>query len=86
MSESDEAVVRRVQEVVARVLAVDATEVVPTKRIDQIAETDSLSLAEIASGLDDAFGIRIPTESLIQATTIADLVGVVSELAASRQA
>jgi acyl carrier protein len=58
----------------------------PGKRIDQIAEIDSLSLAEIASGLDDAFGIRISTESLVEATTVGDLIAVVESLVAARKA
>ena len=86
MSASNGELVQRVREVVARVLAVDAGAVDPAKRIDQIAEIDSLSLAEIASGLDDAFGIRISTEALVEATTVGDLIAVVDGLVAEQKA
>jgi acyl carrier protein len=86
MSVNDPSLVRRVREIVAKVLGVEIEAVELGARIDQIADTDSLSLAEIASGLDDGFSIRVPTAEMIEATTIADLVALVQTLVESREA
>ena len=84
MSADEESLVQRVREVVAKVLGVEPSAVVLGARIDQVAQIDSLSLAEIASALDDAFAIRIPTAGMMEAQTVGDLAALVQGLVAAR--
>ena len=69
----------RTKRIVAAVLQVPETDVQPSSVLNQLAELDSLSLAEIASALDDEFGIRIPSESLRPTASVADLIAVVEQ-------
>lgn len=69
--------VERVQQVVAAVLHVPPGSVVPTARLNDLAALDSLSMAEIAAGLDEEFGVRVPGDDLTAVQTVGDLVGVV---------
>ncbi|MBI3767051.1 MAG: acyl carrier protein [Deltaproteobacteria bacterium] len=67
----------RVQKVVASVLRVPRERVVPGAVLSELAELDSLSLAEIASGLDDEFRTHVPGDDLATVLSIADLVRMV---------
>ena len=60
----------RVQQIVASVLRVPPATVTPTARLVDLAELDSLSLAEIASALDDEFAIRVPADDLTTLQTV----------------
>lgn len=63
----------RVQKVVAEVLRVPQSAVTPTVRIEELGETDSLTLAEIATALDAEFGTRVPSEGLVDARSAEEL-------------
>ena len=67
----------RVRNVVAEVLRVPLDSLAPASRLSELATLDSLSLVEIASALDDEFGIRVPSDDLSTAVTIADLERIV---------
>ena len=67
----------RVRQVVASVLRVPPASVAPTVRLADLAELDSLSLAEIASGLDEEFEIRVPADDLTTVQTVEELAAVV---------
>ena len=69
--------VERTKRIVAAVLQVPPEEVAQDSVLNQLAELDSLSLAEIASALDDEFGIRVPSEALRPTSSVAELVAVV---------
>ena len=68
----------KTRDVVASVLRVPAEQLGPQTILSEIAPLDSLSLAEIASALDDAFGIRLPSEDLTTAQSVADLAALVA--------
>ena len=70
----------RVQRVVSGVLRVPLASVVPSARIEELGETDSLTLAEIASALDAEFATRVPSEELIAARSVADIASLVEGL------
>ena len=62
----------------ARVLRVPEDSLAADGPIGEAVAMDSLSLAEIASALDDEFGIRIPGDDLTAAMSLrelSDLVG-----------
>jgi acyl carrier protein len=67
----------RVQRVVASVLHVAPERVVPAALLSDLAALDSLSLAEIAAGLDDEFTTHVPSDDLTTVLSVADLVRVV---------
>ena len=67
----------KTRSVVADVLRLPAEELAPDAALGAIATLDSLSLAEIASALDDAFGIRLPSEDLATTLSIRELAALV---------
>lgn len=71
---------QRVQKVVSEVMRVPVGDVAPEARIEDLGENDSLTLAEIASALDAEFGTRVPSESMIDARSVADLTRLVEGL------
>lgn len=70
----------RVRKVVAEVMRVDAATLDASARIEDLGETDSLTLAEIATALDAEFVLRVPSDDLASARSIGDLVTVVERL------
>jgi acyl carrier protein len=67
----------RVRQVVASVLRVAPETVTPAARLAELAELDSLSLAEIAAALDEEFAIRVPGDDLTAVQTVGELAAVV---------
>jgi acyl carrier protein len=68
----------RVRHVVASVLRVSPESVTPTARLAELADLDSLSLAEIAAALDEEFAIRVPGDDLTTVQTVEELAAVVA--------
>ncbi len=68
----------RVREIIASVLRVPSATVMPTARLADLAELDSLSLAEIASALDEEFAVRVPADDLTTLQTVGELAAVVA--------
>ena len=69
--------VERVRAALAAVLRVPVERVVPEARLTDLVEIDSLTLAEVATALDDEFHIRLPSDDLSAVQTVADLVRLV---------
>ena len=80
MPQTHETIVEQVRRTVAEVLQVTVEEVALDRPFAEMAETDSLTLAEMASSLDAAFFIHIDTPSISGARTPADLVALVKRL------
>jgi len=70
----------RVKKVVAEVMRVPADGLEVHARIEDLGETDSLTLAEIATALDAEFLLRVPSEAMIDARSVGDLVALVERL------
>jgi len=70
----------RVRKVVAEVMRVPEGTLDTSARIEDLGETDSLTLAEIATALDAEFLIRVPSEELADARSVGDLVRLVERL------
>ena len=68
----------RVQKVLAAVLRVPRESVTPTALLGDIVALDSMTLAEIAAGLDDEFKTRVPSDDLTAVQTVDDLVRLVA--------
>ena len=63
--------------VVAGVLRVPPAELEPDIPLSEVTTLDSLSLAEIASALDDTFGVRLPSAELGEVRSVRDLAELV---------
>ena len=70
----------RVRKVVAEVMRVPEGTIDAGARIEDLGETDSLTLAEIATALDAEFVVRVPSEDLVDARSVGDLVALVERL------
>lgn len=70
----------RVKKVVAEVMRVAEASVDTNVRLEELGETDSLTMAEIATALDAEFAVRVPSEDLAGARSVADLTSVVERL------
>jgi len=68
----------KTREIVARVLRVPAASLTPDGPIGEAVAMDSLSLAEIASALDDEFGVRVPGDDLAASMSLRDLAALVA--------
>jgi acyl carrier protein len=69
----------KLEVLVAQVLRVPRAEVGPGKRLCDLADLDSLSLVEIASAVDDEFGVRLPGDGLTTILTVAELAALVEK-------
>ena len=76
----------RVRKVVAEVMRVPEDALDVHARIEDLGETDSLTLAEIATALDAEFLVRVPSEDMIDARSIGDLVALVERLRGQTEA
>ena len=70
----------RVRKVVGEVMRVPAEDLDVQARIEDLGETDSLTLAEIATALDAEFLVRVPSEAMVDARSVGDLVALVERL------
>lgn len=67
----------RTRAVVSAVLRVPLDRVEPAAALGEITPLDSLSLAEVASALDDEFGVRLPSENLAITLSVQELAELV---------
>lgn len=72
-----------VKKVVGEVMRVPEGTIDVTARIEDLGESDSLTLAEIATALEMELGVRVPSEAMVEARSIADLVALCDRLKAS---
>jgi len=63
--------------VISDVMHVPMDVVQPDAILERLGETDSLTMAEIASALEAEFGIRIRTEALGEARTAIEFTAIV---------
>lgn len=67
----------RVTKIVAEVLHVAVEKVEPHTPLYQVADFDSMHLAEIAAAIDDEFQTRLPSDQLDVVQSVEDLVRLV---------
>lgn len=61
---------RRVKDLIARVLEVDASDVPDWARVGELPAWDSLRQLELALELEREFDVRIPTEAMLDLTSL----------------
>ena len=69
-----------VKRVVGEVMRVPEGTLDVTAGIEDLGESDSLTLAEIATALDMEFGIPGPSEAMVDARSVRDLLALVERV------
>ena len=64
----------KLQQIIAEVLNVDASEVMPGTTFTEDLGADSLDLFEMVMAFEEAFEVEIPSEDLEQIQTVGDVV------------
>ena len=64
----------KLQQIIAEVLNVDASEVMPGTTFTDDLGADSLDLYQIILGVEDAFDIEIPQEEAEKIVTVVDAI------------
>ena len=67
----------KLQQIIAEVLNVDASEVMPGTTFTEDLGADSLDLYQIILGVEDAFDIEIPQEEAEKIVTVADAIDLI---------
>ena len=70
----------KLQQIVAEVLNVDASEVMPGTTFTEDLGADSLDLYQIILGVEDAFDIEIPQEEAEKIVTVADAIDLIQRV------
>lgn len=70
----------KLQQIIAEVLNVDASEVMPGTTFTEDLGADSLDLYQIILGVEDAFDIEIPQEEAEKNVTVADAIDLIQRV------
>ncbi len=70
----------KLQQIIAEVLNVDASEVMPGTTFTDDLGADSLDLYQIILGVEDAFEIEIPQEEAEKIVTVGDAVELIQRV------
>lgn len=70
----------KLQHIIAEVLNVDASEVMPGTTFTEDLGADSLDLYQIILGVEDAFDIEIPQEEAEKIVTVADAIDLIQRV------
>ena len=70
----------KLQQIIAEVLNVDASEVMPGTTFTEDLGADSLDLYQIILGVEDAFDIEIPHEEAEKIVTVADAIDLIQRV------
>ena len=70
----------KLQQILAEVLNVDASEVMPGTTFTEDLGADSLDLYQIILGVEDAFDIEIPQEEAEKIVTVADAIDLIQRV------
>ena len=70
----------KLQQIIAEVLNVDASEVMPGTTFTEDLGADSLDLYQIILGVEDAFDIEIPQEEEEKIVTVADAIDLIQRV------
>ncbi|MDO4289193.1 MAG: acyl carrier protein [Eubacterium sp.] len=65
---------KKVQEIIAEQLEVDADKITMDTRMVEDLEADSLDIIELIMAFEDTFGVKMPDEELEKIKTVGDIV------------
>ena len=69
----------KLQQIIAEVLNVDASEVMPGTTFTEDLGADSLDLFELVMALEDEYEVEIPSEELEDMKTVGDIVNYLKD-------
>ncbi|MBQ7933805.1 MAG: acyl carrier protein [Lachnospiraceae bacterium] len=67
----------QIKAIIEEKLNVEGVEITETTRFKEDLEADSLDLFELVMGLEDEFGVEIPSEDLEKIVTVGDVIAYV---------
>ena len=70
----------KLQQIIAEVLNVNASKVMPGTTFTEDLGADSLDLYQIILGVEDAFDIEIPQEEAEKIVTVADAIDLIQRV------
>jgi acyl carrier protein len=76
---TDTDILSRLAGIVQEVTGIEANRVTPDKTFADDLDVDSLSMVEIATAAEDAFGVAIPDDAIGELKTVADAVAYISK-------
>ena len=69
----------KLQQIIAEVLNVDASEVMPGTTFTEDLGADSLDLFELVMAMEEEYGVEIPSEELETLTTVGAVMNYLKE-------
>jgi acyl carrier protein len=76
---TDTEILTRFADLVQEITGVPAPDVKPEKSFTDDLDLDSLSMVEVATAAEDAFGVAIPDSVLTDLKTVADAVAFIAK-------
>ena len=64
----------KLQTIIADILNIDAADITPESKFVDDLGADSLDIAQIMMGIEDEFGVEIPSETAEKIVTVGDAV------------
>ena len=68
----------KMKEIIAEQLSVDESEIELSSNFKDDLGADSLDLFELVMGLEEEFGVKIPTEDLEKINTVGDVIDYIN--------
>jgi acyl carrier protein len=78
---TNEEILGDLAKIVVEVSGVELSEITPEKSFVDDLDIDSLSMVEIAVGVEDRFGVKVPDNELANLKTVGDAVDYVAKTA-----
>ena len=78
---TNEEILGELAKIVVEVSGVELSEITPEKSFVDDLDIDSLSMVEIAVGVEDRFGVKVPDNELANLKTVGDAVDYVAKAA-----
>lgn len=70
----------KVQEILAKQLRKNASEILPASRIKEDLGADSLDVLQLLTAIEDEYDITVPDEKLMEFITVGDVVAYLESL------
>jgi acyl carrier protein len=79
MALTEQEILAGVGKIINEITGIPAAEVTPEKSFVDDLDIDSLSMVEIAVGVEDRFGVKVPDNELANLKTVGDAVDYVAK-------
>ena len=79
MATTQEEIIAGIAEIIEEVTGIEPSEVTPEKSFVDDLDIDSLSMVEIATAVEDKFGVAIPDDELANIKTVGDAMNYIEK-------